>query len=372
MNHGLRVRNAVGILILLAGALWCVASAPEKGGENETGPYEVVAGWPQPLGHPGWTWGSQGGVFAESPNRIYILQRGELPIPEKAPAGYTGGYGAFGTPATQGKPRLENCILIVDGDGKLIESWTQWDHLFAGGRGPHHIKISPYDPEKHVWVVDDMLHQVFEFTHDGKQLVMTLGEKGVQGEDDKHFGRPTDIAWLPDGTFFISDGYINTRVVKFDKNGKYLMAWGKKGSGPGEFNLPHAIDIDANRRVYVSDRSNSRIQIFDENGKYLSEWDHIRSPFHIMMAADQHLWVVDGVTNKFLKYDLNGKLLYSWGTYGSFPGAFWGIHQFSVDSDGNLYGAETYGGRTQKFRPKKGADPATLVGQPAKIASPHD
>jgi len=163
MSDRLRVRKAAGILILLAGALCCVASAQEKGGENETGPYEVVTGWPQPLGHPGWTWGSQGGVFAESPNRIYILQRGELPIPEKAPAGYTGGFGAFGTPATQGKPRLENCILIVDGDGKLIESWTQWDHLFAGGRGPHHIKISPYDPEKHVWVVDDMVHQVFEF-----------------------------------------------------------------------------------------------------------------------------------------------------------------------------------------------------------------
>jgi hypothetical protein len=368
MSHLRRVRNAVCILILFAGALSGAAFAQEKGGEKEAGPYEVVPGWPQPLGHPGWTWGSQGGVFAESPNRIYILQRGELPelpIPGKAPAaGYTGGYGAFGTPATQGKPRLDNCILIVDADGKLLESWTQWDHLFAGGRGPHHIKISPYDAEKHVWVVDDMLHQVFEFTHDGKQLVMTLGEKGVQGEDDKHFGRPTDIAWLPDGTFFISDGYINTRVVKFDKSGKYLMAWGKKGSGPGEFNLPHAIDIDANRRVYVSDRSNSRIQIFDENGKYLSEWDHIRSPFFIMMTADQHLWVADGVTNKFLKYDLNGKLLYSWGTYGSFPGAFWGVHQFSVDSDGNLYAAETYGGRTQKFRPKNDADPATLVGHP--------
>ena len=156
--------------------------------------------------------------------------------------------------------------------------------------------------------------------------------------DDKHFGRPTDIAWLPDGTFFISDGYVNTRVVKFDKNGKFLMTWGTKGNGPGQFDLPHSIDIDAQRRVYVADRSNSRIQIFDENGKYLNEWDNIRPPYHIMMTTgtqrQPNLWVADGVTNKFLKYDLNGKLLYSWGTYGSFPGAFWGVHQFSVDSDG--------------------------------------
>ena len=342
-------------------------SSQRVGGEDETGPYDVATGWPQPLGHSGWTWGSQGGVFAESPDRIYIANRGELPIPEKAPEGYTGGYGAFGQPATQGKPRMQHCILVVDGNGKLLEDWTQWDHLFEGGRGPHHVKISPYDPEKHVWVVDDMVQQVFEFTHDGKQLVLTLGERLKQGEDDKHFGRPTDIAWLPDGTFFITDGYVNTRVVKFDKNGKYLMTWGTKGKGPGQFDLPHSIDIDAQRRVYVADRSNSRIQIFDQNGKYLSEWDNIRQPYHIMITADQHLWVADGVTNKFLKYDLNGHLLYSWGTYGSFPGAFWGVHQFSVDSAGNLYAAETFGGRTQKFTPKPGTDAATLIGQPVKI-----
>jgi hypothetical protein len=368
MRKGMRVGLAVTCLLVPVIVWLGVARAQEKGGEPETGPYTVVEGWPKPLGHSGWTWGSQGGVFAETPDRIYLLQRGELPIPPKAPEGYTGGYGAFGQPATQGTPRLEHCILIVDGNGNLLEDWTQWDHLFVGGRGPHHIKISPYDPEKHVWVVDDMLHQIFEFTHDGKQLVLTLGEKGVKGEDDKHFGRPTDIAWLPDGTFFISDGYINTRVVKFDKNGKYLMTWGKKGTGPGEFDLPHAIDIDARRRVYVADRSNSRIQIFDENGKYLDQWKNIRSPYHILITADQHLWVADGVTNKFLKYDLNGKLLYSWGTYGTFPGAFWGVHQFAVDTDGNLYAAETFGGRTQKFRPRKDANAAELIGQPVKLA----
>ena len=118
--------------------------------------------------------------------------------------------------------------MIVDADGTLIEDWTQWDHLFAGGRGPHKVRISPYDPEKHVWIVDDEVDQIFEFTHDGKQLVLTLGEHGVRGSDDKHFARPTDIAWLPDGTFFITDGYVNTRVVKFDKNGKYLMTWGSE------------------------------------------------------------------------------------------------------------------------------------------------
>src|SRR5947208_649476 len=166
---------------------------------------------------------------------------------------------------------------------------------------------------------------------------MTLGEAGVAGDDEKHSGRPTDIAWLPDGTFFVSDGYVNTRVAKFDKSGKFLMTWGTKGTGPGQFNLPHSIDIDRNRKVYVADRSNSRIQIFDENGKFLDQWPDIQSPYHIVITADQHMWVSDGETNKFIKYDLNGKYLYSWGTYGFFTGEFFGVHQFSIDQSGNLY-----------------------------------
>jgi peptidylamidoglycolate lyase len=332
-----------------------------KGGEPETGPYDVAEGWPQPLGHAGYTWGSMGGIFAESPDRIFVLMRGELPLPPAAPAGYTGGYGAFGAPATDGKPRLQNCILVVDGRGKLIESWTQWDHLFQGGRGPHKVKINPYDPAKHVWIVDDQREQIFEFTHDGKQLVRTLGVAGVAGNDATHFGGPTDLAWLPDGTFFVTDGYDNTRVVKFDKDGKFLMAWGTKGTGAGQFNLPHAIDIDRQRRLYVADRANGRVQIFDEQGKFLDEWDHIRQPYHLIVSPNQHVWVADGVTNKFLQYSPAGKLLSSWGTYGTFPGAFWGVHQFSVDSAGNLYVAETFGGRAQKFTPHKGADAAQLI-----------
>ena len=336
--------------------------AQQKGGEEETGPYDVVAKWPQPFARTGYIQGSQGGVFAETPNRIFLLNRGELKLSEKLPDNFNGAWGSLGQAATQAKPELRNCIVIVDANGKVLESWTQHDHLFQGGRGPHRVKISPYDPERHVWVIDDMRHQIFKFTNDGKKLVMTLGEAGVPGNDDKHFARPTDIAWLPDGTFFISDGYINTRVVKFDKNGKFLMTWGKPGKGPGEFDLPHGIDIDRNRRVYVADRSNSRIQIFDENGKFLDQWTNIRSPYQILITADQYLWVADGVTNKFLKYDLNGKLLYSWGTYGTFPGAFWGVHGFSVDSEGNLYAAETFGGRTQKYHPKSGVDRTKLIG----------
>src|SRR2546425_12579461 len=168
----------------------------------------------------------------------------------------------------------------------------------------------------------------------------------------------SDIAWLPDGTFFVSDGYGNTRVAKFDKNGKFLLTWGTRGTGNGQFNTPHSITIDRNRRVYVSDRANNRIQVFDENGKYLDQFPNIQQPYHIRISDDQFLWVFSGPLDKFLKYDLQGHLLYSWGTHGTVPGLFWAVHEFSSDSDGNLYTAEVFGGRSQKFRPRPGADPA--------------
>lgn len=358
-------------IVVLTAALLISAPAPaqsryglERGGEDETGPYEVVSNWPQPIpGFEGYKWGSTAGVFAETPNKVFIFQRGLIP------PGPPGGRGGPAVQATSAQPKWTHCLIVVDANGKLIEAWTQHDNLFVR---PHKVLISPYDPEKHIWLVDDGAHQVFKFTNDGKKLVMRLGEAKVPGNDDKHFARPTDIAWLPDGTFFVTDGYTNTRVLKFDKTGKFLMTWGQPkpaGSakpGPSEFNTVHGIAIDNKRRLYVSDRGHSRIQIFDENGKYLDEWNNIRQPYHLFMAADQNLWVSDGVSNKILKYDLTGKLLDSWGTYGAFPGGLWGTHQISVDQDGNLYTAEVFNGRAQKLRPRKGLDRARFVGQPLR------
>ena len=361
------------LLVLSAGGLLSSDSPliQQKGGEgDETGAYEVVQRWPQPFARPGYVQGSQGGVFAESANRIFLGNRGELKLPEVLPADFTGSWGSLGQRATLAPaPDLRNCLVVVDADGRLAESWTQHDALFQGGRGPHKIRINPYDPERHLWVVDDQRHQILELTNDGKRLVMRLGQAGVAGSDQTHFARPTDLAWLPDGTFFVTDGYINTRVVKFDARGTFVMAWGTRGNGRGQFNLPHAIDIDRHRRLYVADRANHRIQVFDENGRFLDEWPDIRSPTHIMVSADQSVWVSDLETSKLLKYSTDGTLLYYWGVYGTFPGGFWGIHQFSVDPQGNLYVAETYGGRTQKFRPKADADRSKLIQAPTVVQS---
>jgi len=262
---------------------------------------------------------------------------------------------------------------VIDSQGNITEQWTQWDSLL---KRAHAVYINPYDPEKYVWVVDDYSHAIFKFTHDGKQLAQTIGTPGQSGADDRHFNRPTFLAWLPDSTMFVADGYNGTRVAKFDKNGKFLLAWGMKGNPPtemrpGYFNVVHGIAVDPmTRRVYVSDRGNRRMQVFDENGKFIDQWP-FASPSSVnflYISADRGLWAFDDTTSKVVKYDLTGHLLYAWGALGDYPGGLFNMHGASVDQQGNLYVAEVANGRVQKFRPRRGADPDFLVGKPVYAA----
>src|SRR5687768_11506379 len=242
----------------------------EKGGGDETGPYDLVRGWPQNYCGEGHIIGSTAGIWAESPDRVYIFNRGCLPVLK--PTGRGGGGGPEGAfipernasgydlsqKDTTRHPRWDHVFNVVDRNGKLIESWEQHNKLFVR---PHRILVSPYDPDRHVWLVDDGAHAIYKFSRDGKKLVQTIGTPMVSGNDETHFARPTDIAWLPDGTFFVSDGYVNTRVVKFDRTGKYLTSWGMRGTPPNEtrpyyMNTVHAIVIDKKNRLYVSDRAN--------------------------------------------------------------------------------------------------------------------
>jgi hypothetical protein len=266
--------------------------------------------------------------------------------------------------------RWEHCLIVVDATGKIIEEWTQWDHLF---KRPHAVYISPYDPQKHVWVVDDQTHAIYKFTNDGKQLVQTLGTPNVPGADGTHFNRPTFVAWLPDGTFYVADGYNGTRVAKFDASGKFLLDFGKSGepekeTRPGYMNNVHGVAVHVpTRRVFVNDRDNHRIQIFDENGNYLSEWKIAVRPsslHFVVIGEDRTLATFDSNTHKMLKYDLDGHVIYSWGTIGDFPGTLWGVHGMATDREGNLYVAEVDSGRFQKFRPRPGANPAMLISKP--------
>ena len=364
-------------VVVVVGTLSAPLSLQDKGGSDLSGPYDVVAGWsPQSVQTPGYIRGSQAGVFAETPDRVFLVQRGELKLPDKLPEGFANFWGSLNMgQANNQRPLMHNAIIIVDRTGKMVEAWTQWDQLFEKGsghperpgrqHGPHSAAISPFDPEHHVWIIDDKGQQIFKFTNDGKKLVMTVGIAQVPGNDQTHLGGSTDIAWLPDESFVVSDGYDNSRVVKFDKNGKYLTSW--EGPLPPRMNVPHSIATDKNGRVYVADRGNNRIFVHDANGKHLDTWPNIIGPAHIMMTADQHLIVGTLNTNKMYKFDLNGKMITSWGTAGQLPGATDGIHGFHTDSEGNLYIAETFGGRTQKFVPRAGADKARLIGPPVPL-----
>ena len=372
---------ALGAVLVFVVAVAATAVVmPDKGGSDLTGPYDLVAGWPDNPCGDGYTFGSAAGIFAETPNRVLVFQRGCLPVLEDSGSNF-GPQSLVPTRNASGfdlsrddperHPRWDHNLFIANRAGRIIDSWEQHNALFVR---THKVKISPYDPDAHVWLIDDGANQITKFTNDGSEIVMQLGEFRVRGDDETHFARPTDIAWLPDGTFFISDGYVNTRVVKFDKDGNYLLRWGEKGTPPNDtrpsfMNTVHSVAVDDNRRVYVADRANSRVQIFDENGVFLEAWPGIVRPYYIYMSADQHLWVSDGRTQKFTKFDLGGNLLYSWGTFGSMPGGFWGVHQFDVDSEGALYTADVHIGRPQKFTPKAGANPAHLVGEPKRYVA---
>jgi len=331
--------------------------------------YDVVPDWSLPYPKKGYTWGSVPGIFVENDGRIYIASRGEIPIPTPIPADFTGFFGSIGRSALNApENEVHGCLRVVDGNGKVLELWSQWDKLFDGTNGPHKIKISPYDPQHRVWVVGETKNVVYVFSNDGKQLLQTLGVEGVAQEDDTHFGKPQDIAFLPDGSVLVADGLTNSRIVKLDKNGKFVMAWGSKGAGEGQFNAVHGVEVDKKGHVYVADRLNKRVQVFDETGKFLQAWPNIRFPNHVFVSdATQDVWVADNMTAEVLKYDTEGHRLFSWNASGAVPGGFGELHEFSVDSKGNVYTADNVLGRPQKLTPKRGADPKHLIGQGIKL-----
>ena len=334
--------------------------------------YDVVPDWSLPYPKAGYAWGSVPGIFVENDNRIFVASRGEIKEPRLLPADYHGFLGAFRQVLSAPDNEVRGCLRILDSNGKVLEIWSQWDRLFQGTNGPHKIKISPYDPEHRVWVVGETKSVIYVFSNDGKQLLKTLGVEGVDGEDDTHFGRPQDLAFLPDGSVLVADGLVNARVVKLDKDGRFVTAFGGHGSGPGQFNAVHGIDVDRDGRIYVVDRLNKRVQVFDPSGKHLQTWPNIRFPNHVQVSdpmpgdtsthGGQVVWVADNQTTTVMKFDTNGNQLFSWYASGPVPGGFGELHQFSVDSHGNVYAADNVLGRPQKLTPKAAANPAHLIG----------
>ena len=183
-------------------------------------------------------------------------------------------------------------ILEFDQSGRVVKSFGAGMFVF-----PHCVYV---DKERNVWVTDAMGgngkgQQVIKFSPEGKVL-LKLGTAGVAGNGPDTFNQPSAVVVAPNGDIFVADGHggdSNARIVKFSKDGKFIKAWGKKGSAPGEFNEPHSIAMDSQGRIFVADRANSRIQIFDQDGKFLAEWKQFGRPSGIYIDKNDTLYVAD-------------------------------------------------------------------------------
>jgi hypothetical protein len=183
-------------------------------------------------------------------------------------------------------------ILKFDASGRLVRSFGEELLVF-----PHGLHV---DREGNVWVTDGVNRgakgqQVLKFSPDGKVL-LRLGKAGVAGTGPDEFNAPSAVVTAPNGDIFVADGHgrdTNARIVKFSKDGKLIKTWGKKGSAPGEIDIPHTIAMDSQGRLFLGDRNNNRIQIFDQDGKFLDAWLQFSRPSGVFIDRNDNIYVAD-------------------------------------------------------------------------------
>jgi DNA-binding beta-propeller fold protein YncE len=301
------VRKLLVLCVCAAGALAQTQSVPRLA-------YAPVADF---FALPaGANFGECAGVAVNSRGHVFVFHRGERPLMEFGP------------------------------DGKFIRSLGEG--LFTT---PHGLRV---DAQDNLWTTDVGSHVVLKLHYPEGRVLMVLGRKGVAGEEiaAAHvtlFNKPSDVAFDNAGNIYVSDGYGNSRVVKFDKNGKFLTTWGTKGTGPGQFDLPHNIVVDSRGRVLVADRQNSRIQVFDSGGNYQTEWKHLGQPWGLALTHEGTLFVVDGLANRVTKADISGNILGTFGGPGRGPGEFLYAHGIAVGPQDDVYVSEILNWRVQKF-----------------------
>jgi peptidylamidoglycolate lyase len=323
------------ILLLIAGYIFHDKKIG-KGNDSYTR-FELVKGWPQLP--DGFTLGNPTGIGIDTNQNIFIFHRAnrEWPLLGSMP---------------KSKISSGTIVLLDSHSGKILNSWG--DSIFIM---PHGLTV---DKNNNVWVTDVGLNQIFKFSHDGN-LLMTLGTAEVAGYDSAHFNRPTDVAVASDGSFYVSDGYGNSRIIKFSPEGKYLFEWGKKGKGEGEFNIPHGLDLDKKGNVYVADRENSRIQVFDSSGRFLKQFSSKNFGNICSVTFDKRnekLVAVDDVTFLKIKHrgsdililDSAGNIQTRFGRSGFYDGSLCWYHDVAIDNKENIYTSDIHGNRIQKFK----------------------
>ena len=238
----------------------------------------------------------------------------------------------------------------------------------------HAVRV---DPEDNIWVVDEGTDMIIKFNPQGR-VVMLLGRRpeAVEGLVETpergeswpppavpyRFGRPTDVAWDQQGNIFVSDGYVNSRVVKYDKNGRFVKDIGVRGTEPNQFNTPHSIQVDADGNVYVADRNNGRIQVYNNDLELKDIYDNVGRPWALCITRGEHPYlytsnsnpdnnnsVLTAVTGEIYKMELDGTVVGKFGEPGKLWGQFGTVHAIDCRDENELFVAEITTWRVQKL-----------------------
>ena len=325
------------VLVSLAALLGIATVGPRPAARAATVRYEEVTTWPALPASV--QMGEAAGVAVDTNGHVFVFHRP--------------GRG-FDPAATE--TLKDDAVLEIDADsGRLIRSWGANTFLV-----PHGITI---DSANNVFLTDVGLQQVFKFSHEGA-LVFAVGEPRVGKWDATHFNQPTDIAIRPDGSFYVSDGYVNSRVAIFDKDGRWIREWGKKGAGPGEFSNPHGLAFaNGSSDVIVADRENARLQLFDDVGHFKRQWLGVTDApttgrvFSVEVDAGGATYLgirredYDTAHTGVLKLDRDWKIAGAVGFGQAGDPVFNAVHDLAIGRDGSIYVAETRTKRVVKLRP---------------------
>ena len=317
-----------------------ISSKGKQGAQkNNAGPinYKLVSTWPEQV--KDFNIGQPTGIGVDTNDNLFVFHRaGRIwtePFPDSLIA--------------------QNTIIELDHvTGKIINAWGANYFIM-----PHGLTV---DKDNNIWVTDVGLHQIFKFSHDGT-LLMKMGEPKVPGNDSVHFNLPTDIAVARDGSFYVSDGYGNSRIIQFSSTGKYIREWGAFGKKQGEFNIPHGITIDHNHMIYVADRQNNRVQVFDSSGHFIKELNNDVLVDQLpSMAIDNagRLFAIDYDPSKNKDSSVKGSTVFQFdsshalnhfGASGSTHRSPSWFHDIAIDSKGNIYVGDIMALRVLKFQP---------------------
>lgn len=239
--------------------------------------------------------------------------------------------------------RGPNPLMEFDPRGRLLRTWGQGEYL-----RPHGMRL---DPQGNIWTTDVNGHTVRKMNLDG-DVLLTIGTHGEAGEpEDGLLFEPTDLTINAEGEVFVLVGHGRgtPQLLKYDRQGNFMMKWGGPGTGPGQFDTPHSIVVDDEGLIYVADRQNRRIQIFDDEGTYLKEWHYKGLPCGLHFDEDGTLWMVSGFAGEILKLDENGKVVAATGEPGKGLGEFGEAHYMTIAPGGVIYVADTIKPDLHKF-----------------------